>query len=337
MKKSRWVKGILWSVSLVAIAGVVLWYIPTNYIVIAPGITGDLSQMIKVKGGHPPGVKGKLLMVAVTVARANELVYLGSKLDPNVETMKSQTAMGGMTMKQYQKFNVQLMKQSQLSAEVVGEKLAGLKAGVNVLPGAMVVAVVKGTPAQGKLIPGDEILKVGSYPVKTLTQIHTILKQHYKYGEIVPFTVKHDGQSKIIPIKTTHIAHDSAPGIGVEIAPIIKPRIPVPVQVKAGSIGGPSAGMMFSLEIYEQITGKNLSKGHIVAGTGEIYPNGSVGPIGGVAQKVITVHRAGAKVFLCPAQNYPKAERMAKKKGYHLKIYPVSTVYQALHDLQRLK
>jgi PDZ domain-containing protein len=92
--------------------------------------------------------------------------------------------------------------------------------------------------------------------------------------------------------------------------------------------------MMFALEIYDQITGANLAHGQTVAGTGEIFPNGKVAPIGGVAQKVVTVYRAGARVFLCPVLNYPKAAAMAKKLGYHMKIYPVATLSQALHDVE---
>lgn len=335
MRKShRFLKGIVWLGALVAVAAAVLWFVPSNSIMLAPGITGDLSKMVKVEGGHTPG-PGKLFMVAVTVDRVNELVYLAAHLDPNVELLPAKQAMGGLSMKQYVQYNMALMQQSQWAAEVAGEKLAGLPARLTTVPGALVSGVMKSGAAYGKLKPGDLIVKVGPYPVTNASKVRQILLQHYKVGEIVNFTIVYHHQQRLVPIRTMHIQNDSAPAIGVLISSIQKPVIPRPVHILAQNIGGPSAGMMFALEIYDQVTGNNLARGRLVAGTGEVYPNGMVGPIGGVAQKVITVHRAGVRVFLCPVANYQKAVHMAKLKGYHMKIYPVANLSQALHDLQK--
>ncbi len=334
MTKRKSLKWIIWSFVILIIAAIVLWFIPTPYIVVYPGVTGNLAQMVRVKGGKQHN-KGQLFMVAVGIARVNELTYLGSRLDPNVELLKASYAMGGLNMKQYIQFNANLMLNSKLTAEVAGEKLAGLHAYVKTVPGALVLSVLKTGNARGKLKPGDLITKVGSYPVSSPKQVHGIMKKHFKFGEVVPFTVKYHHQTQVVPIRTTHIPHDSAPAIGVMITSLTTPVVPRPVTINSGNIGGPSAGMMFALAIYSQITGTNLAKGRNVAGTGEVTPSGKVLPIGGVAQKVITVHRAGATIFLCPKANYAKAEAMNKKKGYGMKIYPVTNLTQALHDLQK--
>ena len=334
MKTKRSVgKALVWIIAILVVAGVVLWFIPTNYLAEAPGITGKLSQMVEVSQGHSPG-RGKLLMVAVEIGQLNELLYLGAKLDPNVEILPLSYATGGLNMSQYEQLNYAMMSGSKLSAEVAGERLAGLNASVSTVPGAQVEGVLKSGTAAGKLKAGDLIVAVGRYKVTSPTQIRTLMQKHFTYGEIVPFTVIRHHQRIVIPIKTMHLKGDPAPAIGVLIGQELDWHIPRPVTIKTENIGGPSAGMMFALEIYDQITGKNLARGRVVAGTGEISPNGTVSQIGGVAQKVITVHRAGATIFLCPQANYAKALHMAQSKGYHMTIYPVKTLTQALKDIE---
>lgn len=326
-------KWMIWTVAALVVVAGVLWFVPTPYLVITPGVTGNLGQMVKVRNGRTPPSKGQLLMVAVGLSQVNELEYLGARADPNVELLKASYAMGGLNMNQYIQYNTSLMTNSQLTAEVAGERLAGLHAYVKTVPGALVIGVLKKGNAVGKIQPGDLITKIGPYPVTSPGVVHGIMTKHFTFGEIVPFTVVRKHQTVVVPIRTTHVAHDSAPGIGVMISSLQEPVIPRPVSINSEGIGGPSAGMMFSLEIYSQVTGKDLARGRIVAGTGEITPTGQVQPIGGVAQKVITVHRSGATVFLCPKANYPKALAMARRKGYDMKIYPVATLSQALHDL----
>jgi PDZ domain-containing protein len=334
MKTKRSVgKTLVWIVAILVVVGVGLWFTPTNYLAVAPGITGNLSQMVEVSHGHSPG-RGKLLMVAVEIGQLNELLYLGAKLDPNVEILPLNYATGGLDMKQYEQLNYAMMSGSKLSAEVAGERLAGLNASVTTVPGAQVEGVLKSGTAAGKLKAGDLIVAVGPYKVTSPIQIRTLMQKHFTFGQIVPFTVIRHHQRLVIPIKTMHLAGDPAPAIGVVIGQDLDWHIPRPVTIKSENIGGPSAGMMFALEIYDQITGKNLARGRVVAGTGEIAPNGTVSQIGGVAQKVITVHRAGATIFLCPQANYAKALHMARSKGYHMTIYPVKTLAQALKDIE---
>lgn len=334
MKKRHLGAVVLWVVALLAVIAVVLRFVPSAQVEVSPGITGDLSQMIRVKDGHQPG-PGRLLMVAVNVGTVSELGYLIGHFNPTVEFIPEKVALGGLNMNQYVQYNDSLMSQSQWSAEVAGEKLAGLPAKVLTIPGALVAGVLKTGPAAGKLKPGDLITKIGPYPITSATA-HVVrgVMHRFKVGEIINVTVERAGQTLVIPVKASRIQADPDPALGVLLAPLQKPVIPRPVTVHAQNIGGPSAGMMFALEIYDQITGRDLAHGHIVAGTGEILPNGQVEMIGGVAQKVVTVYRAGARIFVVPKGNYPKAEAMAQRLHYHIKIFPVQNVTQALHDIE---
>lgn len=333
VKRRRTLKWAIWSAALVIVAMVVLWMIPSQYVVMAPGITGDLTQMVSVEHAKMVPGPGKLLMVAVTVQPASELLYLGAHLDSAVEIVPKNQVMGPLTMNQYEQFNVSLMDSSQVEAEMAGESLAGLPA--KTLPGAVVVGVLKHSGASGKLNAGDVITQVGQYPVTSANALATNVMSHFKPGEIVPVTIQRKGQTQVIPIHTGHAPGDPNPAIGVYIAP--RYSIPRKVNFKANNIGGPSAGMMFAMEIYEQLVGANLTHGQIVAGTGTISANGQVGAIGGIAQKVITVENAGAQIFFCPQANYAKAKATATARGYtHLRIVPVKTLQQAVSTLQHL-
>lgn len=331
-KRRRWVPG-LWIVAILVVAGLVLQYVPSGEVAIMPGVTGNLKQMVKVSQGHSAG-PGRLMMVAVDVGVASEFQYLTRMFRPTWEFERESLVFGPLNMKQYVTYNQDLMSQSQEAAEVAGERLAGLNAHVVTVPGALVLGLVKGGPAMGKLEPGDLITKIGSYAITTptATAIRAVM-HHFRVGEMVNVTVQRKGRQVVVPVKAGHIKGDPDPAFGIYVGQLQRAIIPRKVTIHAGRIGGPSAGMMFALEIYDQITGHNLAHGQRVAGTGEILPNGHVEMIGGVAQKVVTVYRAGARVFVVPKGNYPKAEAMAQKMGYKIKIFPVTNIHQALHDI----
>ena len=330
---TRWWKTVVWTVVAGIMLLVVLWFIPTADVVIAPGVTGNLADMVHVQHGHPSG-GGRLMMVAVSIFPANALVYLYARLDPALQLLSRQEAMGALTMRQYEQYNVAQMRMSQDTAEVVGERLAGLPARSVIKRGAVVSTVLHG-PARGKLRPGDWIVRIGPYPVTHFAQVWPIMAR-FHVGDIVTFRVIRGGRTMEIPIRTVHMVGDPRPAVGIILQPKVRYDIPAKVRIASQGIGGPSAGMMFALEIYEQVTGRNLARGRKVAGTGEIFPNGTVGVIGGVGQKVVTVERAGASIFLCPTANYAQALAMKRRMGYHhLTIYPVANIHQALADLSK--
>src|SRR5699024_6429948 len=122
-----------------------------------------------------------------------------------------------------------------------------------------------------------------------------------------------------------------------------------PVKVNPGQLGGPSGGLMFTLQIYQQISGHDLQKGRKIAGTGTIDANGQVGEIGGIDKKIIAAHRAGATVFFAPyvkptklllkyedghQTNYQLAKKTAKKYAPGMKVVPVTSFKQAVHYLE---
>jgi PDZ domain-containing protein len=108
----------------------------------------------------------------------------------------------------------------------------------------------------------------------------------------------------------------------------------VKLSISTQGIGGPSAGLAFTLGAIDALTSHQLTGGHAVAATGTIDPTGAVGEVGGVTQKAITVYRQGAKYFLVPVGEAAEARKAAA--GHHLTIVPVATLDQALSFLRSI-
>ncbi len=120
--------------------------------------------------------------------------------------------------------------------------------------------------------------------------------------------------------------------VGVFLEPALDIHLPFPVRIDAGNVGGPSAGLAFALEVLEEL-GRDVVHGHKIAATGEIRPDGSVFPIGGIKQKTIGAREAGVDAFLVPAGDNA---REARANADGLRIIPVKTFPQALRALATL-
>jgi PDZ domain-containing protein len=233
---------------------------------------------------------------------------------------------------QRQQIDQQDMAHSQQIAAAVALKAAGKN--VIMRPtGALIDGVAAGAPADGKLHPDDVIVAIDGTPVRTRQDVFVAMKKH-KIGDQVTFTVRRGKQTLTQTLGT--IASDDLPKravVGIAVEPALDIQLPVHVAIDAGGVGGPSAGLAFALDVLEEL-GHNVLHGHKIAATGEIFPDGSVGPIGGIKQKVIGARDAGVDAFLVPAGDNA---RYAKAHAEGLKIIPVESFPQALHALATLR
>jgi PDZ domain-containing protein len=133
-------------------------------------------------------------------------------------------------------------------------------------------------------------------------------------------------------VKVTSQEQDGRPRIGVEIDQ--QQPHPFTLGIDLEDIGGPSAGLMFALGIVDKLTPADLTGGQIIAGTGTIDDEGAVGPIGGIAQKLVGAKRAGAKVFLVPADNCAEAVRNPQPG---LPLLRVGSLDEAMTALEALR
>jgi PDZ domain-containing protein len=125
-------------------------------------------------------------------------------------------------------------------------------------------------------------------------------------GQPVRLVVRRDGERKGIAVTPRSV--DGKPQVGIQVSTQAKPDLPIDVTININpSIGGPSAGLMFSLGIYDTLTPGSLTGGHVVAGTGTMDATGKVGPIGGIQQKIAGARDAGAELFMVPPDNCDEA------------------------------
>jgi len=159
------------------------------------------------------------------------------------------------------------------------------------------------------------------------------MKDH-PIGDVVHFTVRRGTRTLVVGVRT--VVADQGPRrpvVGVFLTTALDIHLPVDVRIDAGDVGGPSAGLAFALEVYEE-DGHDVVHGLRVAATGEIFPDGSIGPIGGIKQKTIGAREAGVDAFLVPAG---ENAREARKYAGGLRIIPVETFPQALRALATLR
>ena len=237
----------------------------------------------------------------------------------------------GVDDQQRRRIDLQDMQRSQEIAAAVALRAAGKKV-VLQSTGALVDAIEPGKPAVGKLEPDDVITAVDGSAVRTPENVFAAMSK-VRVGAVVRFTVRRGKQTLVESMKTA--ASDQPPRravVGVFLEPALDIHLPFPVRIDAGNVGGPSAGLAFALEVLEEL-GRDVVHGHKVAATGEIRPDGSVFPIGGIKQKTIGAREAGVDAFLVPAG---ENARDARANADGLRIIPVKTFPQALRALATL-
>jgi PDZ domain-containing protein len=310
-----------------------LFDLPTGQLVVLPGVTENLTKVVSVQGGTRPH-SGRLMMVAVSVDTANWLQVLTAPFNP-VEEMLPEVALvpTGFSFSQYVQYSQDQMAQSQADAKAAAFRVLGMR--VRVEPTAVAVFdLVPHSPAAKVLRPGDRVLRVGDTPVDTLRGLQAAVESHPP-GSRVRLLVARGAHRLVVTVRLARRPGAPHEGfLGAGFLALTHYQFPRRVTIATSEIGGPSAGMMFSLEIVAQLRPERAFPDHLVAaGTGTISPTGQVGVIGGVQQKVVTAYRAGARLFLCPKGNYAAAEGMRRRLGLHIRILPVTTLRQALADL----
>ncbi|NHN56475.1 PDZ domain-containing protein [Calidifontibacter sp. DB0510] len=332
-------RNITWLVTAVLIVAVVaaLNLIHVPYVILRPGPAvntlgkSDGKEVIAVTGAPTYPTSGSLDFTTVSMAGGpnypvSVIEYLQAKyLSRNAQVDPQEVWFPkDITGKQVQEQNTAEMTDSQETAEVVALRAAGFTVPETI----SVAAIQKGAASQGVLKVNDVLVRVNNVPVTDLASVATIMRQ-VKPGTTVPVVVRRGGKEQPLQVPTGNNNGRAVFGIG--IAPDY--RLPVTIKVNVGDVGGPSAGMMFTLAIYDKLTPGALTGGKRVAGTGTISEDGSVGPIGGIRQKMVGAKDAGAKFFLAPQSDCGDA------RGYvpsGLTVISVTTVQQAIAQLKKI-
>lgn len=328
-------------IAFLAIMLYVLVYMPTPYIITQPGSAEAVKPMVEVKNGDEKE-EGQFLMTTVSASYANLSLLFLSKFNEHAEIVKKSDRLQGRTKDEYSAEQVYYMSDSQSSAMEAAYEKAGIA--YKIVPKYIYVTGLSKDPApQGDIKAGDKILSVNG----TATPDPEVLSKQLadkKVGDTVQMQLERDGETITSEITLVQIEDSETgktrPGLGVMIGVIQKVKSEdsaYQIHFKDTQVGGPSAGLMFTLEIYNQLTPGDLTKGHIIAGTGTISKDGTVGAIGGVVHKIVAADREHAEIFFVPKDNYEDAKKKAESIGTDMVLVPVETLDDALEYLDTLE
>ena len=293
------------------VIALILWRIPSSYQVLMPATAVSVDSQIYV-GQHPAQTgRGHFLMTFVEEPDNNLLLSIVSRLDPDasVEPLppnysESQTVQQGQA--------------DMLSSEETAELVALCRVGYPSLcsGGVEVVQLTPYSKAGAVLKAKDVITAVDGVKVASPDGLRSALNSH-PAGTRFKLTIRRAGKTLTVTVPSVlspTAPHSTVLGIEVQTAaPLSIPAtLPVDMKINPGNIGGPSAGLMLTLGLLNRLSPTDLTHGHNIAGTGTISLDGSVGPIGGVKQKVIGAEWAKAQYFFVPCAygNYTDAQKV---------------------------
>jgi PDZ domain-containing protein len=320
---------VIAGVGVLALIGLVLalnfYRLPV--VALSPGPMEDVLARLKVEGSRVYHSEGKLYLTSVGVD--DNVRFYEALLDManrDVELVpRAQLYPDEQDSSEIDRENATLMDRSKETATVVALR----EVGYDIEPsGVEITQVVSGAPADGKLRPGDKIREVDGRAVDSTEQVRKAITGH-EVGERVRFRVDRDKDEKAVTVKAEEA--DGEPRVGIVLRDLF-PELPVKVTIETeNNIGGPSAGLMFTLSIIDKLTAEDLTAGRRIAGTGAMDLDGGVGAVGGVAEKLIAVDRQGVSTFLIPAEN---CDSVRGRVPAGLRLVKVSTIKEALRFLR---
>ncbi len=335
---SRRVLTIAVTAFVVAVLVSVAALLPVPYVALSPGpvtdTLGEVSgqELIEIEGHETYPTDGKLDLTTVSVLggpsrRLQLITALEGWLDDSVAIVPEERVYPeGQTRKQAERQSNAEMRESQENATTAALRLLDIP----VTTHTEVLQVPKGSPSKGSLKKGDVITSIDGEAVSGGTELRELITAH-EPGEKVRVGFRRDGVEQEAVI-TTGSAGDGRAIVGILTTD--KAEYPFEVDIALENVGGPSAGLMFALGIYDKLTPGSLTGGAHVAGTGTIDDQGKVGAIGGITQKMIGAKEAGASVFLVPAGNCDEAEETAPDDLRIVKATGLPGVVESLDKLR---
>jgi PDZ domain-containing protein len=287
----------LWVVALLA---------PLPYVVYSPGYTIDVlgeldgQEMIQVEGApsyhdHDGQLRFTTVFVTQPDTHIGLIEAMGAWLDPDSAVYPYDTVYApGETDATSRREGAEQMASSQDTAVAVALTELGYDVEIPV-----VTRVRSGSPSDGVLEPGDQLLAVDGQPVGSVDDVVTAVADGTA-GQPLDVRVLREGDKQTVSVDREEV--DGQQRIGVELGVTYDFPFEVDFAID-GDIGGPSAGLMLSLAVYDVLTKGSLTDGAVVAGTGTIAADGSVGPIGGIDQKIAAARDDGASLFMVPPDN----------------------------------
>jgi PDZ domain-containing protein len=330
--------------------------VPTPY-ALTPASADPVNDRI-VFGELPDGVErydtaNDFVFVTVTAPNQSVLSWFAGRDDPAVDFLTEEDKFGARTPSQRREFNLQMMRTAEQEAQYVALTTLGFD--VEITPGDVIVQDVlckvpsedggeceEWFPSDEQIDPADRILEADGVTLESVDDLSAVLADR-EPGDTIDLVIERPGEGEETVTVELSASPDDPERTIVGFVPFDTRAIQLPFQVdiETGDIGGPSAGLAFTLAMIDELSPGSLTGDQNVAVTGTINLNGEVGAIGGLAQKVSAVHQNGVRVFLVPASQSelddPVERRRLEDAGRgEVEIIPVATLDEALAALEEL-
>lgn len=339
-----------WGIWIAFIVLSLFLFYPLDYYISKPGGAYELSPIVEVENQDTDD-EGELRLLTIALSKATPATFLYQLWrDPEHLMEANQIRREDEDDEAYEVRQLKLMSNSQINAIQVAYEQTGNDYTLT-NNGLFIYSVVKGSPADGKLQPGDRIINVEGAEEISEAALQELLATK-KVGDRIELTVQKDGQTRQVGIILGSIPEiPGRPAVGISYQQDQQITTERNVVFQSDEIGGPSAGLMFTLEIMNQLLEEDLTKGYRIAGTGEILQDGTVGRIGGVDLKVVAAAEEEVDFMFAPDDelseevlaknpdletNYQTAVRTATEANLDIEIVPVKTIQDALEYLEKL-
>ena len=320
-----------------------------DYYIMKPGSAYDVSEFVTVHDGDK-NHEGTMSLMTVAMAEATPLTYALAHFKEYEEIYKEEEVrQEEEDEEEYSVRQLKLMSDSQFNALYIAFQKANLPYTIE-YHGVMVLNVLAEGAADGELEPGDEIVEIDGVLIEKAQELTDLLSAK-KENDAVHLVIERNDELLDRTLHLKPIPGSEKVGIGITYSESKLIKTDPNVNVDADKIGGPSAGLMFTLEILNQLLDEDLTKGYSIAGTGEMNEDGTVGRIGGIDKKVVAADRDGVEIFFAPddeiteamlkispnlKSNYQVAVETAKNINTDMKIVPVKTIDDALNYIKQL-
>ena len=310
------------------------------YYITRPGSAMELSPIVVVEDGDE-SEQGEFMLTTVLMGKANVFSYLLAKVKDYYYIYKEEDIrQEDESDEEYYVRQLYMMTSAKLNAVETAFTYANIPY-EKTYKGVYVLSVLDTLPASKVIQAGDSITKINGETLTTSEQLINKVSNH-EAGDIINLTIVRDGLEQQVDVQLGMVDENRV-GIGITLVDDKEIITEPEVFIDSSDIGGPSAGLMFSLEIYSQLQEGDLTKGYNIAGTGTISADGIVGPIGGVEQKVVAADHSNADIFFAPLDNgnpnsdYVNAKKTAEEIGTDMQIVGVNTFEDAINYLNSLE
>jgi PDZ domain-containing protein len=312
-------------------------FLPAPFVILAPGDPQNvLGPAIKISGTQTYPTTGKLSVTSVMITDPDSYItafdIFYGWVDKNRAVLpREQVYPAGETAAEAVREGAAEMSSSQINATAAALAYLGYQS-----PSKLVVVdVSKESKAHKVIMRNDQLLSIDQVKLNNTTEVLRYLESK-EAGQVVSVEIERAGVGRLIKKIALSPRPDGSAFIGIIIQE--KFDFPFDVQIQLAETGGPSGGLIFALGIVEKLTQLDLIRSRNIAGTGTITTDGLVGPIGGIAEKIIGAKNDGVEIFFTPVNNCQDinlSDQLSNGQGGKaMKIVPVATLAEAIEVLK---